>query len=98
MLVGATTYKSRWVRYEITKAWNDLRPLIGIRIHGLLDKNCRTADYGQNPFECVKLGNSKTIADYVHLIDPTGGDSKAIYNNIEDNLTTWVHNCAYKRR
>jgi hypothetical protein len=98
VLVGATTYKSRWVRYEITKAWNDLRPLIGIRIHGLLDKNCRTADYGQNPFECVKLGNSKTIADYVHLIDPTGGDSKAIYNNIEDNLTTWVHNCAYKRR
>lgn len=41
VLVGATTYKSRWVKYEIDKAWHDKHPMLGIRIHGLLDKTER---------------------------------------------------------
>ena len=31
VLVGATTSKSRWVKHEIIKGWNDKRPLLGGR-------------------------------------------------------------------
>lgn len=35
VLVGQQTADRPWVKYEITKAWNDHRPLVGIRIHVL---------------------------------------------------------------
>ena len=35
VLVGETTANSRWVDYEIRKAWDDGRPLLGVRIHRL---------------------------------------------------------------
>lgn len=55
VLVGATTSKSRWVNHEITKAWNDKRPLLGVRIHGLQDKDGYTASYGSNPFSSISM-------------------------------------------
>jgi MTH538 TIR-like domain (DUF1863). len=97
VLVGATTYKSHWVKYEIEKAWNDKRPLLGVRIHGLLDKDGRRASCGQNPFEHVSLRNGKTVADYVKLINPDGNNSKDVYRDIEENLEKWLKNYAYKQ-
>ena len=97
VLVGATTYKSRWVKYEIDKAWHDKRPMLGIRIHGLLDKDGKTTSFGCNPFRQVELECGGTVADYVSLINPPGSNSKSIYHSIADNLENWVKNCAYKR-
>ena len=97
VLVGATTYKSHWVNYEIRKAWNDKRPLLGVRIHGLLDKDGRTASYGQNPFTQINLPSGKTIADYVTLINPNGNSSKDVYSDIKENLEKWLKDHAYKR-
>src|SRR3954468_19396253 len=42
VLVGRETADSRWVQHEITKAWNDKRPLVGVRIHGLKDADQHT--------------------------------------------------------
>lgn len=97
VLVGATTSQSRWVKYEITKAWNDKRPLLGVRIHGLRDRNGDTASCGANPFASISLKGGGTIADHVELINPTGGDSKAVYRDIENNLEGWVNHHAYRR-
>ena len=97
VLVGATTYKSRWVKYEIDKAWHDKHPMLGIRIHGLLDKNGKTTSFGCNPFRQVELKCGGTVADYASLINPPGSNSKSIYHSIADNLENWVKNRAYKR-
>lgn len=35
VLVGKETASREWVHYEIQKAWDDKKPLLGIRIHGL---------------------------------------------------------------
>ena len=43
VLVGAQTASRKWVDYEIRKAWDDKRPLVGIRIHGLKGLDGRTA-------------------------------------------------------
>lgn len=97
VLVGSTTADSRWVRHEIVKAWNDKRPLLGVRIHNLHDKDGNSAVLGANPFSGIALKNGGTIADYVPLIDPAGSDSKSVYKTIQDNLESWVNNSAYKR-
>ena len=36
------------------------------------------------------------MANYVQLIDPVGGDSKAVYRDIQNNLEGWVNHRAYR--
>lgn len=95
VLVGAQTANRRWVRYEITKAWNEQRALVGIRIHGLADRTGNTNAPGKNPFSSVTLPNGKTVADYAPLHTPSGVRSQAVYADIQANLKKWVAN-AYK--
>lgn len=96
VLIGAQTASRPWVLYEIEKAWNDKRGLVGVRIHGLADNSGKTDSAGANPFEKIKLSNGKTIGDYVPVYAPAGIDSKAVHASIATNLTSWVAN-AYKR-
>ncbi|TCN28164.1 TIR-like protein DUF1863 [Kribbella orskensis] len=96
VLVGAQTAKRPWVKYEITKAWNERRPLVGIRIHGLADVNSKTDFLGPNPFNEVGLQGGGTVGSYVTLHDPVGSNSQAVYASIKNNIGSWVDN-AYKR-
>ncbi len=92
VLIGAQTAGRRWVKYEIEKAWNDKRKLVGVHIHGLEGTDGRTDSKGANPFAAVKLTNGQTIADYVPVYDPAGNDSKAVYSTIRNNLKNWADN------
>lgn len=96
VLVGATTADSRWVKHEIIKGWNDNRPLLGVRIHNLLDRNGYTSTWGDDPFAAIPMQGGGTMADYVEVINPGGGDSKAVYRTIQDNLEDWVKYRAYQ--
>lgn len=96
VLVGEQTASRRWVRYEIAKAWDERRPLVGIRIHGLADRDGYTDYAGDDPFSKVTLQGGGTVADYVTLHDPAGSESKAVYATIKNNIENWVGN-AYKR-
>jgi len=96
VLVGAQTASRPWVLYEIRKAWDDKRPLVGVRIHGLADSGGRTDTAGLDPFRQIGLQGGGTIADYVPLFDPSGTDSKAIHATIKANLADWIAR-AYKR-
>lgn len=92
VLVGAETATRKWVKYEIIKAWNDKRPLVGIRIHGLKDPKEGVDSAGANPFLINLKDSTKTIADYVTLYSPSGD----AYESIKKNLATWVGS-AYAR-
>jgi hypothetical protein len=96
VLVGSGTASRPWVKYEITKAWNERKPLVGIRIHGLANSAGATESPGGNPFARVGLQNGKTVADYVRLHDPVGTTSKEVHASIAANMSTWVDS-AYKR-
>lgn len=97
VLVGSTTYESKWVKYEICKAWNENKPLLGVRIHGLADQYHKTSNPGRNPFEYISYKSGQTLDQYVKLINPTGGNSKAVYQDINQNLEIWVKNYARRR-
>lgn len=96
VLVGAETALRPWVRHEIVKAWNARIPIVGIRIHGLANRDGYTDPSGSDPFASIKLNNGRTIADYVALHAPSGRDSKAVYRSISENIEKWVTN-GYKR-
>lgn len=96
VLVGAQTASRRWVRYEIEYAWSSKKPLVGIRIHGLADKDGRTDAAGSSPISGVSLQGGGSVADYVPLYNPTGLSSQAVYADIKANLKSWVAS-AYKR-
>jgi hypothetical protein len=96
VLVGAETADRPWVRYEIAKAWNEKRPLVGVRIHGLADGLGRSSRSGADPFAKVGLSGGGSVADYVSLVDPAGQTSNAVYNTIRSNIASWAEG-AYKR-
>ena len=39
VLIGSQTDNRKWIYYEIRKAWNDKKGLLGIHIHRLLSPN-----------------------------------------------------------
>ena len=92
VLVGAQTANRRWVKYEITKAWNDKRPLVGIRIHNMKDAAGDKDSKGPNPFD-IALTDGSSMSKYIPLHDPSATDA---YGDIKKNLTTWIDG-AYKR-
>lgn len=95
VLDGKETASRDWVNYEIKKAWDDKRPLVGIRINGLKNKDGYTDTQGSNPFASITAGGI-ALSEYVTLHTPSGAHSQAVYGSINDNLATWIAN-AYKR-
>ena len=96
VLVGRHTAESRWVRHEIREAWNDKRPLVGVRIHGLKNSDGKVDTVGDNPFAKIGLKGGGTVADHVSLHNPAGALSADVHASIKQNLESWVAN-AYKR-
>lgn len=92
VLVGAETANRTWVNYEIRKAWDDGRPLVGIRIHGLKNFAQQTSRPGPDPFARIALNNGTTLDSRVDLHDPPGADSKTIYASIAASIDGWIAN------
>lgn len=96
ILVGAETSKRHWVDYEIRKAWDDRRPLVGVRIHGLKNLDGYTSRAGANPFAGIRTKSGDSLDKWVRLYDPAGADSKAVYRSISDGIESWI-STAYSR-
>jgi hypothetical protein len=90
VLVGGKTASRKWVKYEIAKAWQDKVPLVGIRVHGMLDLQGEKGTYGEDPFSKVYDSDGKPLSTYISLHNPSGADSKAVYATIRDSFETWV--------
>jgi len=78
VLIGERTSQSRWVNYEIRKAWDDGKGLVGIHIHNLKDPRSGVSNKGTNPFEKFNLINGQKLSEYLSVYNP---DSDA-YNYI----------------
>lgn len=66
VLVGATTAGRKWINYEIEKAYELKKGIVGIYIHGLKDKNENQTTKGKNPFDEIYVGEKKEkLSKYV---------------------------------
>ena len=91
VLAGYQTAGRPWVRYEINRALELGKPLLGVRINGLKDKSGRTDPEGRNPFDF--LGFESLL---IPLHRPYGYTSTDRYADIRKNLRYWSED-GYRR-
>ena len=88
VMVGEETANRKWVKYEIEKAWNDGKGVLGIYIHNLKDPVTGKCSQGKNHFSSFTIKkDNKSLADIVKCYNPNPNDA---YNYIKDNLEKWV--------
>jgi hypothetical protein len=93
VLVGENTANRKWIDYEIKKAWEEERGLLGIYIHNLKDRNGEKANKGDNPFDnfTLKVNNQvKKLSTIVKCYDPPYLTSTYVYNYINENIEDWI--------
>jgi hypothetical protein len=90
VLIGQDTANRRWVNYEITKAWNEGKGVVGVYINTLKDQNNRQSLKGQNPFYYIKLENGVPLAFVAKAYEPNFPESKDAFNYISNNLQAMV--------
>jgi hypothetical protein len=98
VLVGANTYTRKWVNYEIAYAWDNYKPLMGIRIHRLKGIDGNTSTAGPNPFEKTSLSGGSKLSEHVPLHEPSGATSKDVYENIKTNIEKWIKAAPSRKR
>src|SRR5699024_787139 len=92
VLIGNSTANRKWINYEIERA-NDLdKGILGVSIHGLINKEDNQSVKGANPFYYVKANNGERLSKYITRFDSIYSQSKNIYSDIEDNLEQLIEN------
>jgi hypothetical protein len=87
VLVGAQTALRPWVIYEISRAWNLNKGVVGIRIHNLLNEAKVQSTMGPNPFDKVTLNSTgKSLSSIVTLYNPPKSDSTDVYADIKAKI------------
>jgi hypothetical protein len=86
VLIGSQTATRPWVKYEIKRAWELKKGLLGIYIHNLKDPRTGTCGMGMNPFYNWNVGG-RSMATSVTCHNPNSWDA---YGDIARNLSAWV--------
>ena len=86
VLIGETTYSRKWVLYEIKRAYELGKGLLGIYVHGLEDSNGKQCSKGKNPFDYVKTDEGEKLSKYVTCYDSPYLRSKNVYADIEGKI------------
>lgn len=86
VLIGSETAERPWVKYEIKRAWEMKKGLLGIHIHNLECMSTGFCSKGGNPFDAWSVGGV-SLANYVTVHDPPDTDA---YGYVSRNLSSWV--------
>lgn len=89
VLIGSKTAGRKWIKYEIKKAWNDKKGLLGIYIHNLKDSSGEQSTKGNNPFEAYNVDGT-CMSKIIKAYNPPFATSTNVYNHIKDNLADWI--------
>lgn len=87
VLIGATTSGRKWIKYEIEKAYELNKGIVGIHIHNLKDSQGKQTTKGSNPFYNIFIGeNNERLSKYVTCFDSVYSSSKYVYDDIKDKI------------
>jgi len=95
VLVGEETHKRPWVKYEIKKAWEDGKGLVGVYIHNLKDPKTGKCTKGANPFDQFTLKDGTKLSSKVKCHNPSATDT---YTDIKDNMGNWIEEAIESRK
>lgn len=98
VLVGETTSGRKWINYEIEKAYELRKGIVGIYIHGLKDKDGNQTSKGSNPFYQIYIGeNNERLSKYVTCYDSPFSLSTYVYEDIKDNIEKLIEDAIAKK-
>jgi len=86
VLIGQNTSGRKWITYEIEKAYELKKGIVGIRIHKLEDSDGEQADEGSNPFYSILNKDGKRLSNFVDVFDSSYSTSKYVYDDIKNNI------------
>ena len=94
VLVGTHTAERRWVSYEIDRAWQLGKGIVGVCIHQLQNQDGLQSSQGGNPF----IGHSVlganglyyTMDSVVRSYIVSSSNNQAVYSYIVSHLEDWV--------
>jgi len=86
VLIGSTTYNRKWVKYEIQKAYELGKGIVGIYVNKLKDANGNTTTKGYNPFDYVYNKYGYRLSNYVKCFDSSYSVSSNVYEDIKNNI------------
>ena len=95
VLIGTQTAQRRWVKYEIQRAWEAGKGVLGIHIHRLKDQNGEQCAEGENPLTKLPLTRGD-LSKTVH--NPSQTTSKGVYGHIEQHIADWVETAIAVRK
>ncbi|MDD2476147.1 MAG: TIR domain-containing protein [Dysgonamonadaceae bacterium] len=91
VLIGATTSSRKWVKYEIEKAYELDKGIVGIYIHNLKDKDGNQTTKGSNPFYSIYIGqDNERLSKYVTCFDSNYSTSTYVYDDIKENIENLI--------
>jgi hypothetical protein len=94
VLVGTETAGRRWVKYEIGKAWEDGKGLLGVHIHNINCPHTGKCAKGPNPFDQFTLSGGRKLSSAVNCYDPSASN---VYGDIAANLESWIETAIAQR-
>lgn len=87
VLIGTTTSGRKWINYEIEKAYELNKGIVGIYIHNLEGSDGKQTSKGSNPFYNIYIGeNNERLSKYVTCFDSSYKSSKYVYDDIKNNI------------
>lgn len=90
VLIGATTSTRKWVKYEIEKAYELRKGIVGIYVHGLKDSQGNQTTKGANPFYNIYTDDNHRLSNYVTAYDTNYVTSKYVYEDIESHISDLI--------
>ena len=96
VLIGATTSTIKWVKYEIEKAYEMKKGIVGIYINKLKDKDGNQTDKGSNPFYTLLTDEGERLSKYVECFESSYQTSKNVYDDISENIEDLIENAIEK--
>lgn len=87
VLIGETTSGRKWINYEIEKAYELNKGIVGVYIHNLKDSDGDQTSQGSNPFYQIYIGDkNERLSKYVTCFDSTYKSSQYVYDDISQNI------------
>lgn len=98
VLVGEKTAENKWINYEIKKAHELKKGLLGIYVHGIADANGNQSKKGENPFKEIRISDNKTLANFVVCFDSDYQTSRYVYDDIKKHIGDFVKDAVASRK
>ncbi|MBK5201995.1 MAG: TIR domain-containing protein, partial [Spirochaetaceae bacterium] len=85
VLIGSTTSGRKWINYEIEKAYELNKGIVGIYVNKMEGKDGKQMTKGSNPFYNIFSSENKRLSNYVTCYESEHLTSKKVYSDISEN-------------